>query len=200
MGQHGDDERADRSRSRDEHPLAAHVTGPADGVQRDRERLGERAAAQVDPVGQGDDLIGAHDDALGETALGVREAHRTTQVAGVAADVGPPVAALRARAARARRVDGDRRADGRRVDARAESRDRAGDLVPEHHRLLQSEVADAAVVDVVQVRAAHPAVGDVDRDEARARLGRGNRVDPQIVGPVDDAREHLRRLRLHRSV
>lgn len=59
-------------------------------------------------------------------------------------------------------------------------------LVPEHHRLAQHEVADTAAVDVVQVAAAHPAVGDVEYHLARSGCGLGQVVDTQVAHTVDD--------------
>jgi hypothetical protein len=60
--------------------------------------------------------------------------------------------------------------------------------VPEHHRLHHAEVPDPAVVVVVQVRAADPAVRDVHRHLPWPREDRPDLLDPQVTGPVDDTR------------
>jgi len=66
-----------------------------------------------------------------------------------------PALALRADPARATRLDGDAVADLDVGDRAADLDDDRRRLVPEDHGLLEDEVADAAVLDVVGVRAAN---------------------------------------------
>ncbi len=65
--------------------------------------------------------------------------------------------------------------------------DDAGNLVAQHHRLLDADGAEAAMLEIVQVRAADAALAYPDPDLAglRTRLG-GDGFDPQVFGGVDD--------------
>ena len=98
--------------------------------------------------------------------------------------------AVAAGLARHARVDRDARAGGEIRHLGADLLDHAGDLVPERHRLLDPHGAEAAVVVVVQVRAADAARRDADADLVRSRRHDGDVLDPQVLGRVDDDAAH----------
>jgi hypothetical protein len=58
--------------------------------------------------------------------------------------------------------------------------------VAEDHRLPDPHRAEAAVVEVVQIRAADAAGADADLDVARPEVRDGRRFDPKVVRGVDD--------------
>ena len=62
--------------------------------------------------------------------------------------------------------------------------DHAGDLVTEHERLADLEVADAALVVVVQVAAADAADGHLHLDRVPVERLRLDRLDAQVVRAV----------------
>ena len=72
----------------------------------------------------------------------------------------------------------------------ADRRDDARDLMPQRHRLLDANDAEAAVMVIVQVGAADAAIGDLDADLARAGRRIRVAVDPQILRGVNDDGAH----------
>jgi hypothetical protein len=62
------DQETEGARARDEGALAGSNARPRDGVQSNRERLGERSDAQRKPVGYRHELGLVHADQLGERA------------------------------------------------------------------------------------------------------------------------------------
>jgi hypothetical protein len=56
----------------------------------------------------------------------------------------------------------------------------------QHHRLLDADGAEAAMLVVVQVRAADAAAAHAHAQLAGAELGGGNFFDAQVAGGVND--------------
>ena len=98
----------------------------------------------------------------------------------------PALQAVDAGVAGAAGIDRDALANREAGDARAERMQRARHLMAKHHRLLQADDAKAAMVVIMQVRAANAA--DADADENLARAGHGHRhgVNAQVLGGVND--------------
>lgn len=80
-------------------------------------------------------------------------------------------------------------------NALAHGPDRAGDLVPEDHRFAHPHRAEAAVVEVVQVRPANAARLDGDLDLPRSGQLLLMLLDAQIAGGMDDDCLHRALLR-----
>ena len=77
------------------------------------------------------------------------------------------------------------------VDAGAHRLDAAGHLVAQHHRLLDAHGAEAAVLEVVQVRAADAAGAHAHLQLVAARSsGVAIVFDAQVAGGVDDEGFH----------
>ena len=76
------------------------------------------------------------------------------------------------------------------VDARADRGDAPGQFVAEDHRLLDDEVADAAVPVVVHVRSAHPDRGDLDEDLVIPGVRHRTVLDLQGADAGHDAGPH----------
>ena len=88
------------------------------------------------------------------------------------------------------RADRHAVADREARDAGADFLDHAGDLVAEHHRLLDADGAEAAVLVVVQVRAADAAGAHAHAGLAGADGGRLDGFDAKVAGGVDDECVH----------
>ena len=159
-------------------------------MQRDRERLGHRALGIAHAVGKQVGLYRLDHDLLAKRALHVRHAHRAAVVAHVQAVVLQAELAVAALPARPARADRDPVADRQAADAGADRVDRARDLVAQHHRLLQADAAEAAVLPVVQVGAADAADAHPHADLAGADRGSLDGFDPQVAGGVDDECVH----------
>ena len=156
-------ERADRSAAGDEHPLARLHRGAADAVQRDRERLGERGVAQRQAVGQAQELALRDLDVVGERALEVAALADRVAAGAEARATGAAVLAL---AAAHRRPADDGVADLPVGHRGADRDDRARVLV------AVDRVRPAPALEhEVDVRAADPAVADLEEDVVRADLG-----------------------------
>src|SRR4051812_11809513 len=110
----------------------------------------------------------------------MREAHRAAVEQHVEAVLLLAFLAVAAMAARKARVHGDALADPDAGDVVSEACDRAGNFVPEDHRLLQPHGAKAAIEIVMQVRAANAASLNSHRHLAGAGLRRRHILDPQI--------------------
>ena len=159
---------ADRAAAADERALAHQRTGAARRMQRHRERLGHRGFGQAHAVGRDVRLRFEADDRLAECALDMREAHRATVEPHVEALVLPPLQAIAAVIAGHARTDRDAVADLDSPRLRADRFDDAGDFVAENHRFLQPHGAEAAVVVIVEIRAADAAESDAHADILRA--------------------------------
>ena len=191
MGAGGDDrQRADRAAAGDEHPPVQKRSGAGNGVQGDRERLGQRGLADRHAVRHLVALAGGGDEALAEGDLNVREGHGAAVEAHVEAVVRQAGQAVVASAARPARRDRHPVADGEVLDARAEGDDPAGNLMPEDHRLAEPDRAEAAVVEIMQVRPADAAGLDRDLDLAGSGgLGLAL-LDPEVLRGMDDDGAH----------
>src|SRR5829696_10053718 len=94
--------------------------------------------------------------------------------------------AVAAGVAWAARIDRDLVARPHPIDERADGGNGAGDLVAENHRLLDPDRAEAAVLVIVQIRAADAADGDAHLDVLRPERRHLGRFEPQVAGRMDD--------------
>ena len=143
----------------------------------DRQRLDERGRLVGDVVGDIEREVALDGDELREGAVdrwGGEELHVGAQV--VAARL-----ALRAHAAGPLRLDRDPLTDAVGVDVGADSLDAAGEFVAEHERTVDDVGADAAVLVIVHVAAAHPHRGDAHEDLVGLEGGHLHRCDRDRV-------------------
>jgi hypothetical protein len=107
-----------------------------------------------------------------------------TGEANIGAEVIEPAVALRATAARVRRIEHD-------VLAASWTRfDRCGDLVAENERPRQNRIADRAFFEPVAVRAAQPNCGHAQQDFARAGLRYRLLLQTKVPRPAELQRLH----------
>ena len=185
-----DAERADRPGAGNDHALAEQFARAPRGVQANRERLGHRGFAQRHALGDRLGLRLVADQHFAKRALHMREAHRAAVEAHVEAMVLLALEAIAAMVARAARIDRDARAGLDPLDLRADGLDDARDFVAEDHRLAQAHRSEAAVVVIMQVRAADAAEGDAHANVARAERGDFRLLDPQILRRMGDHSAH----------
>ena len=157
-------------------------------MQADRERFGARRGLRPDAFGQGQALRDGMGDPGAEEAVLVRHPQ------GGAVEAHVETVSLEARAAEfagAAGPGGAERDELARVQAGAVRRglDHAGSLVAEDDRLADPDRAEAAVVVVVQVRAADAAAGDADDGGVGGCLRIGQILDPQVMGRIEAAGE-----------
>ncbi len=96
-----------------------------------------------------------------------------------------PSLAIVAIIARLAWIDGNAHARRDRADGAADLHDFSCDLVSEHHRFLDANGAEAAVIEIMQIGAADAAGLDGDADVARAggnRRDRSRSADPSVRG------------------
>ena len=141
-------------------------------------------------VGQLVRLAGVADDALAERPLHMRRAHRAAVVAHVQAVVLQALLAVAAQPARPARADGHALADGKTLHRRADGLDDTGHFVAQHHRLLDAHGAEAAMLEVVQVRTADAAGAHAHLQLVRQQFGCVDGLDAQVAGGVDDESFH----------
>jgi hypothetical protein len=155
----GDYQGADRPGTVDEDAAATQLGHPADGVQRDGQRLGQGALFGADAVRQGADLGGAHGPVLAEPAVGVRVEGGRAEVADARVEVRTSADPLRQPAVTDRlgRVDGDRLPLDEAAHAGAECGDPPRDLVAEDHGVLERGGAGCPVLPIGDVGPADPA-------------------------------------------
>src|SRR5262249_43939424 len=108
----------------------------------------------------------------------------------VKALVAHPLTAIVTAAARQARIDGDAPPFGEAGDTITDCGDHTCDLMAQRHWLLDTHRAEAAVMIVVQIRSADPAIGDLDAHLARFRRGIRKTVDPQVLRRVNDDGAH----------
>ena len=181
-------EDADRSGPADEYFGAGDPAGPVQRVQADCQRFGQHSPRQRESVGQRPDLVLPDDHVFGEPALGVGEAGRGPEVAGVATHVADPGEAFRAVSAGSGRVDCHRGSGGKSTGRVV--LDPPDDLVTEHQWLLQVERAYGAVLVVVQIRSTDAAMGIAHEDLPGFWYRGGQVVESQIASPVNDESLH----------
>lgn len=97
---------------------------------------------------------------------------------------------MQALAARLARIDRNAGARLDAGDAVTDGRNHAGDLMPQRHRLLDANDAEAAMMVVMQVGTADAAIGDLDANLSRAGLSIRIVVDPQVLRGVNDDGAH----------
>ena len=124
-------------------------------------------------------LAFAADEDLAKRSLHMREAHRAAVEAHVEALVLKTFEAVAAAIARHARIDRDAVSDLDPRGVRPDRFDDAGDLVAEDHRLAQAHDAEAAVVVIVEIRAANSAEADPDAYVMRSELRRRRRPRPE---------------------
>src|SRR5271168_1135865 len=132
------------------------------------------------------------DEQLAKRALHMWETHRAAIETHIETMVLPALEAELARVAGEARVHRDPIADRDAASLGADGLDDARDLMAEHHRLAQPHDSEAAVIVIMQVRAADAAGGNAHERLRFADLGRGPFLDPQIPGGVSDNRAHGR--------
>jgi hypothetical protein len=154
-------------------------------VQRHRKRLGQRRQLQRHAGGHGLALHRVAQQPVAERAFDVRVAHRTAVEAHVQALVGQAFQAIDAAAARPAGVDGHAVAHLHARDVERHRGHRAGHFMAQDHRPLDAHRAKAALVEVVQVRAADAAEAYVHQHLARAHLAGVLFHHLQIVGGID---------------
>ena len=120
---------------------------------------------------------------VGDGVLGIAAVDLVAGEARVVAEILLAAAAIEARAVgRAEPRHADAVADGEALDARAERRDLADDLVAENERQLGMR---QLAVDDVQIGAAHAAGRDLDEDLVRPGHGHRKLGKPAAAGPAD---------------
>ena len=87
-------------------------------------------------------------------------------------------------------ADGHTLADGEAGDAGTHRFDAARHLVAQHHRLLDAHGAEAAMLEVVQVRAADAACAHAHLQLMRLERRRVDLFNAQVAGGVDDEGFH----------
>jgi hypothetical protein len=179
------DEHADRAHAGDDDAIARAECGAGERVQGDGERFGEDGDRWIEPVRQFDELSGLDRDFGAERALDMRAAHRAAEEAHVEAMVAHAISAEAADAAGQRGVDRHRIAHREVRDAGAEASNGADDFVAEHHGFGEPDRAEAAVADIVQVRAADAATIDPNTRLTGAGRRSGARLDAEIAGAMD---------------
>jgi hypothetical protein len=194
---------ADGSAAGDQHRLAEQVAGTVGRVQRHRQRLGHGDLAERNLVVRDlHTLRFGHREVLAEHALHMWEHARAAEEANVVAEILAALAAGRAFAAGARRIDRDAIARGHARDAGTDCGHDARGLVAGCERFADHEVADPAMQVVVQIGAADAGSPQLDQHLAGSRFRHGRFDDAQIVGAVNLAFEHceplLRGLRIAR--
>jgi hypothetical protein len=189
VARHEDDEHTDRAAPRHEDPLALDRPRLRRGVEADGQGLRHRRLGHAHLIRDRDRLLGPDRQTLSEAALGMGEAHRASDEVHIQALMPHPLAAVTAAPARSARVHGDAGAGRHRRHPCADLHDGAGDLVAEHHRLLDPHGAEAAMVEIVQVRAADAARLDRDADLVGSGRDRRHGLDPQVLRGVDDDAE-----------
>jgi len=167
-----------------------HRARPCDGVQTHGEGFGQGGQGQIHVVAQGVGLIGFNHQVLSKRALNVGKAHGAAVKTHVEAVVLMPFLAVNALSAGPRWRDGHALAGAQVLHRLAHLRHDARDFVAQHHGLLQAHRAKAAMLEVMQIRAANAAVCDVDAHLLGAEGIGGKGFDAQIHGGVTDEGLH----------
>ena len=153
--------------------LAVDVAGAGDRMQADRQRLGQRRRLIRHVVGDLHALRGNGVEEGRKTALHMRGLRGRAHEEDVLAQIGPALAARRAVAAPARRIDGDAVADLQAGRCACDLDHLARDLVAEHQRRGHDEIAGAGVAVIMHVGAANAAGAEADAHHAgRERIER----------------------------
>ena len=162
--------------------LAQHAAGALNRMQANRQRFSQCRLGQAQVVRHRMSLAGADHQLLAEGALNVRKRHGAAVKAHVQAMVLHAGLAKTAVAARAGRRYGDALAFCKTADFRAHGLHDTGDLVAQGHGLLDAHGAKAAVLVVVQVRAANAAKSHGHQQLMLAHGGLLPVFESQILG------------------
>ena len=131
-------------------------------------------------------MAGQRHKLLLERALNMRERHRAAVEPHVKAMVLLTAQTIVAGMARPRGRNGNKLADLQSLHICGQTGNLPRNLMAQHHRLTQLDRTKAAVVIVVQIRAANAARLHRNQNLAVTRRWHIARLDPQIAGGVDD--------------
>ena len=190
----GDEDRqgADRAGPGHQNPLAQQCSGLSRAVQANGQRLGKGGVFQPHAGRQLDRLVPGADQHLAEPALHVREAHGAAEEAHVETVARRSFEAEAASAAGSARVDRYVVAGLHVGHGGANHHHLASDLVARDQRFADADRAEAAVLVVVQVRAADAAVADAHLDVVQPERRDIGLPDSDIPGGMDDYGLHGR--------
>ena len=160
-------------------------------MQGDGQRLRHRGFARRQAGGI-DALRRIGDQTFAECPLNMRKGHGAAVKAHVEAVVWQAFRTRAAGAAGSAGRDGDKLALGKAGGAGAQCLDKGADLVAQDHRFAQAHRAKAAVVIVMQVRAADAAPGQPETKLAGAEWLVRAVFEAQVVGGMNDDRAHVR--------
>ena len=131
-------------------------------------------------------LVRVDHQLLTESTLYVGVAHGTAVVAHIQTMVLQAVLTVVAQAAGPAGTHGDPIADSERTDRGPYPLDDAGNFVTENHRLTNTDGAEAAVAEVVQVRAADATATDANLQLIGPELGGEHLFDTQVARGMND--------------
>src|SRR5262249_44499231 len=177
---------ADRARAHDQDALAEHAACIVDSVQADGERLGAGGFIKPD-IADHLALKILHDDLVAKAAIAVRLAHRAAEKLHFQAMLllpDPAEAAMTAGQAGTKR-DAVSRLDAR--DLAADGFNGAGDFVAEDDGFADLDRSDAAIPEIMDIRAANAAGADAYADLFRTDIADLARVDTHIALPMEHA-------------
>ena len=155
-------------------------------MQHDRERLRKSRFVDRDTVGDLVALPGFGDEMLAKRTLNVRHRHRAAIEAHVEAVVLLALQAIVTGIAGPARRDGDAVTDREPGHRRSQRLDGPGDFVTEDHGLAHPHGAEAAMVEIMQIRSADAAGLDGDLDLSFTCGLRFAFLDPKVAGGVND--------------
>jgi hypothetical protein len=158
-----------------------------DGVQDDGKGLGKGSLVDGDAVGDLVALPGFSDETLAKGALNMRHRHRAAVKAHVQALVLLALQAIVASVAGPARRNRDAVTDRKPRYRRTQRLDGPGNLMTEDHGLAHPHGAEAAMVEIMQIRSADAAGLDGDLDLATCRTSTPMSA---IRGSTDLARMH----------
>ena len=183
-----DAERSDGPAARHQHAPPGNRACAAHRMQAHGERLGEGRDLRRDVIRHRHGLRLRAYDHLAKAALHMGEAHGRTVELHVQAMVLHSAAAESAFVAGPAGIDRDPVARGDARHRRSRFYDPSRDLMAENHRLAHPHRAEAAGVEIMQVRTANAAALDLDRDVVGSKRIHRHRVDPEVVRGVDHDR------------
>ena len=183
------DQGADRTAARHQNALAEHRAAARQGMHGHREGLGQGQRGRRH-VGGLLALHGIADQLVAEAALNMGQRHRTAVEAHATTLIGHAVETIGAGTARAARIDRDTIPRCHPGHVRRNLEHAAGDLVAQDHRLTQTDFAEAAMVEIMQVGPANPTPLDPDLHLTRPDGFNLPALDPQVLGSMDDDSAH----------
>ncbi|GGA99282.1 hypothetical protein GCM10011491_29420 [Brucella endophytica] len=194
----GDDQQADRAGTGDQHVLAREIAGLRHCMKTNGKRFGASSLCRGHIAVNWKALDRRNDEIFSEQTLFVGKAHGRTHEFHVEAMDRQARAAIMAMAAGLRGIDGDEHASPEPVDAGADGFHETGGLMAADDRLAHPDWAEAAILEIVQVRTADATPGHLQPDLASVGLRAFLRFDMQVVLTVktNDLRQHAYAFRL----